>query len=327
MFFNLNFSKKIIPLLLILLSLVLSLVIAELVTKFIYKNQLGINTDERSIFYRYDENLGWFPIAGSEGIYNVNRSVKIKHNSKGFRDSEHLVNGKPSIVFSGDSFVWGFDVEETERFTEKIQQALPGWNIYNFGVSGYGTDQEYLLLKSQWDFYRPKIFFLVFCTDNDEDDNSSNMRYGGYFKPYFIVKGNDLELKGVPVPRTENFFFGAHKILSKSYLVRLIVKAYFKRYGAPVVLVPNPTQAIIVKMNKFVRDKGSVFIVGLETRHPILEKFFESEKIPYVNLENPYRYPVFGHWTPEGHRYVSKKILEFLIQNKFIVGNPNPSSY
>jgi len=79
-------------------------------------------------------------------------------------------------------------------------------------------------------------------------------------------------------------------------------------------------------MNKFVRDKGAVFIVGVETKQPILEKFFKSEKIPYVDLENPYRYRNYGrHWTPQGHRYVSKKILEFLIQNKYIMGNPNLS--
>lgn len=240
MFAKFCFSKKNTPLLLIFLSLVLSLGIFEMAGRFIFKNLLLIPSDERATFYRYDENLGWFPIAGRKGIYKAIRPVSIKHNTKGFRDSEHLTNNNPSILFLGDSLVWGCDVEATERFTEIIQQALPGCEIYNFGISGYGTDQEYLLLISQWDQYRPKIVFLVFCTDNDQNDNSWNMRYGGFFKPYFIVHSNDLELKGIPVPRSENLFFSKHRILSKSYLFRLIVKAYFELYGPPIVSVPDP---------------------------------------------------------------------------------------
>jgi len=120
------------------------------------------------------------------------------------------------MIFLGDSFVWGYDAEQQERFTEKLRANIPGWSIYNLGVSGYGTDQEYLLLRQQYDFYRPQIVFLIFCKDNDDEDNSRNERYGLYYKPYFTVDGAWLKLRGVPVPRSEAYFFSLHNLLVKS---------------------------------------------------------------------------------------------------------------
>ena len=44
------------------------------------------------------------------------------------------------------------------------------------GVSGYGTDQEYLLLKKLWPQVKPAVVVLIFGTDNDRLDNSRSRR-------------------------------------------------------------------------------------------------------------------------------------------------------
>ena len=68
------------------------------------------------------------------------------------------------------------------------------------GVSGFGTDQEYLLLQKLWPKVKPAVVVLIFCTDNDRDDNRSNIRYEGYQKPYFMLTAQgSLVLAGQPV--------------------------------------------------------------------------------------------------------------------------------
>jgi len=229
-------------------------------------------------------------------------------------------------LFLGDSFVWGYDVESQERFTEKLRAKLPGWSIYNLGVSGYGTDQEYLLLERQYDFYKPTIVFLVFCAENDELDNSHNVRYGGYFKPYFIADGDNLTLKGVPVPKSDDYFLAQHTLLARSYWFRLLVNGYFKIMGPPSLELKDPTRAIITQMHRFVKARGAAFIVGLQGANPELEKYFKESSIPCVDLSNSYTYPTKGnHWTPEGHTVVSERIYNFLVQGGYLHEGTLPS--
>lgn len=314
-------GNRFVNLLVFTLTLTFCAGITEITARFLLEDRLKIVEDERNLTYRYDKALGWFPVENSKKILRAGRVIDVEHNSRGFRDAEHIIDTKPSIMFLGDSFLWGYDVKKQERFTEKLDEKLVGWSLFNLGVSAFGTDQEYLLLKQHFDFYHPNIVFLLFCTQNDEDDNSHNIVYGGYYKPYFIVDEDRLELKGVPVPKSQNYFFVHHNILSQSYSFRLFAKAYFKyiAFSPPSLEINNPTYAIIANMNQFVKTKGAKFLVGLTGENPDLEEFLMKENIPYIDLENPHRYPTHGgHWTPDGHTFVSEKIYNFLMKDKFL---------
>src|SRR5438270_7128139 len=180
-----------IALLLLFSSLVLCLAVSEVVLRLFFRAEFSQPEFERSFLYRYDAKLGWFPQANSSREFTITRQVRVTHNRKGFRDIEPHPDDRPAIIFLGDSFVWGVDVEAEERFTEKLRPLHPDWNIYNFGVSGYGTDQEFLLLQREFELYHPQIVFLVYCSDNDMKDNSWNMRYGGYYKPFLEKAGGE----------------------------------------------------------------------------------------------------------------------------------------
>ncbi len=293
--------------------------------RFLPKNINLIKKDERNILYRYDEELGWFPLESSKKLFNgsprfsFNRYIEIAHNSRGFRDSEHTIDAKSRILFLGDSFVWGYNVEKQERFTEKLREKLADSSLYNLGVSGYGTDQEYLLLKRHYGFYSPNVVFLVFTTENDRDDNSHNVRYGRYYKPYFTGNLDDLALQGVPVPKAENYFIASHDILSHSYWFALLAHAYFLISSPPSLNINDPTHEIIAHMNTFVKASGAEFLVGLTGTDTDLEKFLKNTGINYLDLSNSYRYPSDGnHWTPDGHTFVSEKIYNFLMQGKYL---------
>jgi len=211
----------------------------------------------------------------------------------GFRDrKQHAAGTKPHLLFLGDSFVWGYDVEQHERFTDLLAERIPDWDTINVGVAGYGTDQEYLLLQKFFARFHPDVVFLVFCTDNDTVDNSSNQTaYGEYYKPYFESVGEMLLLKGIPVPKSMHYYFAEYRNLSKFYFRRATVRLYYKLFGVPGLFTTDPTLKIIARMRRFVEDGGAVFLVGLQKPQPTLEAFLEDQGIPYVHLDNPHVYP------------------------------------
>lgn len=301
---------------LLVLFLVVAFGCGEVLLRFYFKDRLVVYQEERALLYRYDRRLGWFPQENSSRVFVGSHPIEVTHNSRGFRDVEHKISSRPGLLVLGDSFVWGYDVEVSQRFTEKLRLRMPEWAVYNLGVSGYATDQELLLLNDQFDYYQPRIVLLVFCTYNDPQDNASNnIGQGGYYKPYFETGSQGLRLQGVPVPTSLSYFGRQHPLLANSYLVRLAVKAL----APPLVSTANPTIAIMKQLNDFVAQKGSQLVVGLEQPYDELETFLRMENIPYLQLDGAERFPDNGwHWTPDGHTTVSNAIFDYLMSRNLL---------
>lgn len=260
--------------------------------------------DERALAYRYDRELGWFPKANDELTFTGSRTIHIAHNALGFRDRPHAKEKtRPRLAFVGDSFVWGYDVEMGERFTELLQADLDGIEVFNLGVSGYGTDQCYLLLRKYFDDLRPDAVIYMF-SETDIRDNSVSFNYGAYYKPYYVLRDGELELRGVPVPRASVW----------SRLYNSIAQRRFRFTNKEDV-----TPRLVSAMETFVKSKGASFAVGLIDDVPQIRQHLEKEKIVFFDLthvDQRYRYPDHGrHWTPEGHRLVASAILAFLLHN------------
>lgn len=295
-------------------SSLMSLVLCELGLRLFFRSDFPVVPNEKSLMYRYDQQLGWFPIPNSERELHIIRDIDVVHNQEGFRDVEHAAaSDKPGLLFLGDSFVWGYGVEGPERFTDKLQARHPEWEIFNCGVSGYGTDQEYLLLEDYFDRFKPRMVVLIYCTGNDEADNRWNFRYESYFKPFFTTNAFGLQLHGVPVPRSPRSYFAGHPRLSRSLLLRLIIRSTCQIHAPPILHVPSPTFAIISAMQKYLKHRGSGFAVGLTATNPYLETFLAKSRIPYVDLSTKNRFPD-GHWNPKGHDFVCNAIDQFLSQ-------------
>jgi hypothetical protein len=308
----------------LVISLLVALALGEAILRLFFARDFRLNSDEKNLCYRYDATLGWFPIPNSTRTFTASRTITAHHNSTGFRGAEHLLGTRPAIMVLGDSFVWGYDVEESERFTEKLQARHPEWVVYNLGVSGYGTDQEYLVLQKYFDTYRPKVVVLVFCLVNDRVDNSWNATYG-YYKPYFIKQGDHLQLQGVPVPRHERVFAAEHPRLWKSYVVKLFVRTWFKLTCPVCVKHDDPTAAILAEMDRYVRDRGARLLVGLEYGQRDMVRMLDGLNIPYVDLGTSNRYPANGnHWTPAGHTYVCDVLSKTLEQIPSLQTAPKP---
>jgi hypothetical protein len=296
----------------------LTLAALEVLLRVADFRMLREGTTERSLSYRYDPELGWAPAANSDSVAVNVRTIHVHHNSLGLRDSEFSLDGRPTMLFLGDSFVWGLDAEADERFTELLKPRVAGYKVLSAGVSGYGTDQEYLLLKRLWAKVQPAVVVLIFCTQNDRLDNSTNIRYEGYQKPYFeMATDGALVLNNVPVPKSRLQYIREDWWVRNLWLGRLVTASYVGvRY--PVVTVPDPTERLVNKMREFVEANGAKFLVGLQYRDEQLIRHLEASKIPFVSFDGADYYRGEGagaHWTPEGHKFVAARVLELLSAN------------
>jgi lysophospholipase L1-like esterase len=268
--------------------------------------------------YRYDADLGWAPVPNAGAEFTGSRTVSVQNNSMGLRDIEHDRGGKPRILFIGDSFTWGFDVEAKDRFTEILRQRMPRADIVNAGVPGYGTDQEYLYLEKLWGMLKPDVVVLIFCSDNDRFDNTSNRRYDGYYKPYLAqTRDGQWEFRGRPVPKSRRVYFTDNWLVRNSWVARVAVSAYVEA-RVPAITVPDPTEHLITMMRDFVVARGGKFLVGVQERKggPQLDPFLEAQGIPGASFADAETFDDFGfHWTPKGQAVVADALLALLARN------------
>ena len=272
--------------------------------------------NERNTLYRYDSALGWYPKPNFQGMfyYEPHQPVWVRHNSMGFRDREHEPKRHPVLAILGDSYVYGFNVDQKERFSELLGQKMPGWEIYNLGVSGYGTDQEYLLLRKLFDPIQPDAVLLIFCS-NDHDDNSTNRRYG-YYKPYFDMRHGRLALSGVPVPKSLLYFPSAYPLLFKSVVVARMAEMIWRPIAGhywPTVRVPDPTGPLLLMMRDEVEKRGATFEVGFIGYGPEEKAFCQATHLYCFETNSSHVYKTAGgHWNVEGHREVAEQIDRYL---------------
>jgi hypothetical protein len=272
----------------------------------------------QSLGYGYDAELGWAPVPNSSAIVTGVRTIHVKHNSLGLRDEEFSLDAKPTIMFLGDSFVWGFDSEADERFTDLLKPKIPDYKILAAGVSGYGTDQEYLLLKRLWPKVKPAVVVLIFCAQNDRSDNSSNSRYQNYQKPYFATQPDgSLALMGQPVPTFQALSYNG--LVQSLWLARLATTVYM-RLRHPQVLVPDPSEKLVGKIREFVEANGAKFLVGIQFHDEQLVRYLEANRIPFTRLEGAdfYIARIGPHWTPEGQKFVAERVLDLLSANHVV---------
>jgi GDSL-like Lipase/Acylhydrolase family len=261
--------------------------------------------------YQFDSELGWLPVPNATAQQTTgNRTISVKHNSLGLRERELSDIAPHRILFLGDSFTYGYDAEVNERFSDLLQKELPQYGIINAGVSGYGTDQEVLLMKRLWNYINPKYVVLTFCVDNDRDDNTSSFRFRKYHKPYFVrTPEGEWQVRGYPLPRLKPDDIASSAWAERFVLVRFIGYASWALRNREII-VPDRTEDLIGMMRRTVEARGARLIIGLQRHEPRLETYLQAEKIPYTTFDEVPAYPIAGwHWTPEGNALVAKKYL------------------
>lgn len=135
----------------------------------------------------------------------------VKTNKEGFRCDNEVTSKKPQarrVLVFGDSYTAGDGVSNGKRYSDVLEQTLEDTEVLNFGLSGSGTDQQYLIFQKYAEEIEYDAVVISVLVENIErnvaksrewTDRSGESLYVS--KPWFeLSSSGELSLKGVPVP-------------------------------------------------------------------------------------------------------------------------------
>ena len=211
--------------------LAVSTVIAIIICEFFLRIFLPQISNHEKMF-DYDATLGWKFIPNSKGIVIYPGGIRnpIETNSMGFRDHAPSANKKRKLLVLGDSFVSNISVKDNDVFTEIMEGQLEKYDVQNFGVSGYGQVQEYLLLQQWIKIIKPDIVLLIIFVQNDFTDNIGP--HWRYTRPYATLESEDSILVIHPQPKNQQDKNAKDSlgIFSESHLNILITRSLNKLF-------------------------------------------------------------------------------------------------
>jgi len=336
-------------------STVVALLLGEIGLRLMGWSPLYVSP-ERIQFWKYDALLGWAHQPGQEGIFETPQfQTFVRINQKGLRDREHSygrLNNIKRILVLGDSFAWGYGVEESKRFSQLLEKSL-GVETINAGVSGYSTDQELLWFRNEGIKYDPDLVILVF-SGNDIGHNQQQLVYTIYYKPQFVKEEGQLILKGYPAPRTSPQGRFIYFISQHSAFANLSIQTYFNLlslYGklkdnsakasSSIDKISHPTRnsfevtiALFDEMRNIAKSKDAQFLIVATDRwwnNPSGETYqdfidtvkaggflvLDVESMPGFDSEEML-IPDDSHWSKAGHEFVAEKIKDSIEKHRLL---------
>jgi len=156
--------------------LVFALVVAESIPRLLeLPDRLAIGRTVGSGLYVLDDAAGYVMQPGYVGRWSgVDYDQSFQTNGRGLRgpELEPKQPGQFRIVVIGDSMVFGGQVREEQRFTERIEtvisaRGLAQVQVVNVGVPGWTTFNEagFLAANSAW--LQPDLVVLAVYLGND----------------------------------------------------------------------------------------------------------------------------------------------------------------
>src|SRR5688572_31795737 len=351
---KINSRGILINLSLMIISTLFALFLSEIALRLIGLEPLYVSP-ERDRFWKYDSLLGWAHQPGQEGIFETPQfRTAVRINEKGLRDRGHSYepeNDVERVLVLGDSFAWGYGVEESERFSQLLEKSL-GVEVINASVSGYSTDQELLWYRNEGIKYETNLVILVIA-GNDVGDNDQQLVSTIYYKPKFVIEDGELVLTGHPVPKTSTQGKFIYSLSQRSAFAFFLVQRYFDlislygktkvnsaQAGSPVSDINAErepfklTIALVNEIRNIAESRKAKFMIVTTDRwwnyrsEETYEDFIttlQGEGFLVLDVESMPGFdpevmviPDDGHWSRDGHEFVSDRIREFIESNELI---------
>jgi hypothetical protein len=159
-------------------------------------------------------------------IYHFEYENTVHANNLGGRSSvpDEILDTTQLIPFTGDSFIMGVGVEDTETVVSLAKKNMH-YNLLNLGIAGTGMHVQRKVINARYnELGQPKVIIYGFWTGNDFDD---------------IIKENEKELDSSsslvkkPAGNNEsvsthgfwwkvNYYINHNRLLNKLYSLQLI---------------------------------------------------------------------------------------------------------
>ena len=292
--------------------------------------------------YQLDPQLGWSLRATKQGwrISAGERGYAII-NAAGFRDRDRTLD-KPDPVYRiavlGDDYSEAAPVALRDTWWWRLEAELqrcdfrPGKliEVLNFGVAGYSTAQELVMLETRAMRYAPDLVLLQFAPSNVIDNSSAlapnKLRPFFYLDAHGVARIDDSFTTAAEFQRgMQTRYRLAAEIADHTRAFQLVRQLARQTFIAPAhAEAPlssgrlyedawRITEALIARMNDYARRNGAELrLVAVPARgassadaEQRLAALGTKLNLPVMSLGSELRgadYRPSGAWTVEGHR-------------------------
>lgn len=354
---NLPSSRRFLfPIVSVLLSILLVAVVSEIVLRI--SGYSPSNVNPLRAFHEFDLTLGH---RGrkliSEHFKRPEFDVLITHDENGFRHQEYQNKAslcEHDVFVFGDSFTWGWGVDQGEGFTDGMSLLMPAYCVHNYGIDSTGTAVQYILFdKEVKKSVKPGDTVVVMFFENDFDDNvyaaevkngqvellkrkrpsdrfiDRNLKKISYFYNFMAYKIDVFQLnrkrkKEISIARDLMTSGGQdpRNIMEKHFLTALKKACADLKANFLLVYIPGQaelSESDIMKPEALANEQAyrkALFSIAdsLDIKTLDLLPYF----LEYKNNNNN-RVLTFKrdeHWNPIGHKLAAKIISDYILKNK-----------
>ncbi len=280
----------------------------------------GSHTRKNHQFYVFDKTLGW---------------KNIENENYGFQAFGDTSSTKKKVLIIGDSFTRAVQIDPNKTYYSYLS-TLP-IELFVYGVDGYGTLQEYLVLEKYFDLINPDIVIIQLCW-NDFVENSiefgtkSHLNINKIKRPY-LMDDATITYKD---PSRDNLiiFFANHYskllrfVLSRTRLFSYNIEQEIQLKGPehPVFQKASDITSSIFAMISQRCSNLPVIVFAVGDTQPYYQEFKKiSKKHNFIFLENiagsmknakeqgvAIKLHDMAHWNEQGHKIAGREIISFL---------------
>jgi lysophospholipase L1-like esterase len=308
---------------LVVAGIMMGALFAEGVVRLVYsppQKEMDFFRLKSSEYYYAHQEVGWLPRPNVYGKHEQagSFSTTFRTNSHGLRDREYSFekpDGRMRILALGDSFTWGWGVNDGEIYTEVLESLLHGVDVINLGVTAFNLAQEYKYLKLEGMRYRPDVVVLALCM-NDFDDVSIPTATSQPTGQQVHSDGESWGMRAKMFGATHSvlYWFIVDRINSSKSLARLFVRIglkgelggyeeldtnlrpAIKEYPSGLQVSWKKVLTLIQEMNQFLRERNARLILAPIPSVQSVDEKVLTHSLAYskfdpgdFDLDKPYR--------------------------------------
>ncbi len=248
-------------------------------------------------FIEYHPVIGYLYIPNlNVRILHENGGYFIKTNSMGFRSDFDFPTEKKEgvvrIIVFGDSFTAGDGVKNLDRYTDLLCRSFDNVEIFNFGLTSSGTDQQYLIYKEFASKMNADVVIIAPMVENirrNVIDSMPAITHDGVRfirpKPFFKIRDSDLILQNNPVPRVD--MIAKTKRNKIKYMLTFILLNKF-RYVNKKYQIKNKIARLFGLKKELFQEYQSSDNSAWKLMKGILLKWIDELKVPVIIVPIPW---------------------------------------
>ncbi|MGK0366843.1 MAG: hypothetical protein ACI85O_003921 [Saprospiraceae bacterium] len=337
----------------VLIGLLISLTLIMVLGEVVSRTFLGIQPVEKHNppppynTAQKDDELGWkmTPDYAFDGTVTDTEGkgypVNIKYDSNGFKAFGNLKSKKKKVFFIGDSYTACIEVSNKKSFYNLLKDSID-IEVFAYGHAGFGTLQEYMILKKYLPIIKPDIVVWETCS-NDFIDNYAPLELESGYKvgerrPYLTLDDEIVYERPVTMMKKLSehssfcrFLDEKWKNISYEYLNK---DKRVAEYWIGEIKDKYPPYAQSIQITNLVFDKvknelpKETLLIGFsaDTYEPQTSDFkaiFNSHGFEFLTKPAGIVYQAKiskevvhssdgYHWNEKGHELIAKGLLETL---------------